>query len=83
MGNETCVGQTAESAQNINYEKLRSAVKAIGFGYAFLYLTLKVLCMHWISQGIVKKSIILIFLSLQFTLLTENAILNACLQPST
>ena len=40
MENEACVGQTAEPAQNINYEKLRSAVKAIGFGYAFLYLNL-------------------------------------------
>lgn len=60
MGNETYVGQTAESAQNINYEKLRSAVKAIGFGYAFLYLNLNLgrvnLLPNWVGYLLIRET---------------------------
>ncbi|MGN0337648.1 MAG: hypothetical protein ACI4EE_09175 [Lachnospiraceae bacterium] len=60
MDNETCVGQIAGSVQNINYEKLRSAVKAIGFGYAFLYLNLNLgrvnLLPNWVGYLLIREA---------------------------
>ena len=60
MDNETCVGQIAGLVQNINYEKLRSAVKAIGFGYAFLYLNLSLgrvnLLPNWVGYLLIREA---------------------------
>ncbi|MBO5153407.1 MAG: hypothetical protein J6C00_03515 [Eubacterium sp.] len=60
MDNETFVGEIATPVQNINYEKLRSAVKAIGFGYAFLYLNLNLgrvnLLPNWVGYVLIQEA---------------------------
>ena len=60
MDNETFVGEIATPVQNINYEKLRSAVKAIGFGYAFLYLNLNLgrvnLLPNWVGYVLIHEA---------------------------